>query len=120
MAGDLASIGAVTVDYRRPSLRWTSEPTTHGIRPGSLSGTVDLTAGLELSELAANQDDQTTVGGFTGVRVDVVFTGDVLSSFSGDYLLQSFNLEIEHQWMFGGPSGPTPFSLNWVYLGDLA
>lgn len=120
MAGRLVSIGAVTVDYRRPSLKWTSAPTNKGIRPCSITGLVELSKALTLSELVANHALAITRGGFTGVQEWVVFDGDVLESFTGYYLLQTFDINIERELMFGGPTGPTGFSLTAAYLGDVA
>lgn len=120
MAGRLLSIGAITVDYRRPNLKWSSTPTSRGIRSCSISGLVELSKAHQLSELVANPLLARTIAGFTGVLEWVVFDGDVLLPFTGYYLLQTFDINVERELMFGGLSGPIGFSLTAAYLGDLA
>lgn len=115
MAGDLVSIGALAVDYRRPNLKFTSAPTTHGIRGCSISGLVEDSAADTLSELV-NNPIQVTIGGFTGVQEWVIFSG-TLAGKTGYYLLENFDEETEHSMMFSGFTG---FSLSGAYLGDLA
>lgn len=115
MAGDLVSIGAVAVDYRRPNLRRTAQPTTHGIIAVSLTGLVEDAAVDTLSELVANPFGQVTKGGFTGVQEWIVFSG-ALAGRTGYYILQNFDDTVEHSMMF---TGFTEFSLSAAYLGDL-
>lgn len=115
--GNLQEIGPVVVDYRNPSLNWTAAPTTHGIQPCTISGTIPVAEGHTLRELCANPDNQTTVGGFTGVQEEIVMTGDHLASLSGTYLLQSFDFNVDRQFVYGGRVG---FTLAAVYLGDSA
>ncbi len=116
MAGDLVSIGAVAVDYRRPNLTWTGGPTTHGIRGCRIGGLVEDAAADTLSELVNNPSAQVTVGGFTGVQEYLIFTG-TLAGKTGYYLLENFDESTEHSLMF---TGFTAFSLTGAYLGDLA
>ncbi len=113
MAGDLVSIGAVAVDYRRPSLRWTGGPTTHGIRGCSITGLVETAAADELSELVANDELQVTKGGFTGVEEWVIFSG-VLASKTGYYLLSNFEQTFEWELLHTNFTG---FSLTAAYVG---
>lgn len=108
MAGDLVSIGAVAVDYRRPNLRWTSAPTTHGIRGCSITGLVEDAAADTLSELVNNPGAVVTVGGFTGVLETLTFSG-TLAGKTGDYILQNFDQSTEHSMMF---TGFTSFNLS--------
>lgn len=116
MAGDLVSIGGLEVDYRRPNLKRSASPTTHGIRAYSISGLVEDAAVDTLSELVNNPSAQVTVGGFTGVQENVIFSG-ALAGRSGYYLLQDFDDTVEHSMMF---TGFTEFSLTAFDLGDLA
>lgn len=116
MAGDLVSIGAVAVDYRRPNLRRTAQPTTHGILPVSITGLVEDAAVDTLSELVLNPFAQVTVSGFTGVQEWVIFSG-ALASRTGYYILQNFDDTVEHSMMF---TGFTAFNLTAAYLGDLS
>ena len=115
--GNLRAIGPVTVDYRNPTLRWTSQPTSHGIRTCTISGTVTIAQGDTLAEMVANPGAQETIGGFTGVKEFIEMDGDSLASKEGEYLLMSFDLEVEHRLVFGGR---VSFSLNAAYLGDMA
>lgn len=117
--GDLASIGSITVDYRRPNIVWNSAPTSKGYRPCSIDGLMDLAGVDALSELVANDALQETYSDFVGVKEWIEFTG-TLANKTGYYLLLTFSERIEHQFMFGGPTGPTSMSLSAVYLGDLA
>ena len=115
--GNLREIGPVEVDYRNPSLNWTAAPTTHGIQPCTISGTILVAQGHTLRELCANPDNQTTVGGFTGVLDEIVMDGDHLAPLSGTYLLQSFNFDVDRPYVY---AGRVAFTLTAVYLGDLA
>lgn len=121
MPGTLVSIGSVPVDWRRPAIRPSSSPTSHGIRPVSLSGAFDIEAIEILGELFANEARQETVGGFTGVKEWWVFSGDVLGLFTGWYITMSFDPSYEREWFFGtrGTSSFMPFSMTAAYLGDL-
>jgi hypothetical protein len=119
VAGRLLSIGAVTVDYRRPNLKWTSSPGNKGVRECSISGLIPLNAAHELSELIASPAEFRTIGGFAGSLQWVVFDGDVLLPFTGYYLISSFDIDIERELMFGGTTGPTGFSLSAAFFGDL-
>lgn len=120
MAGRLLSIGPVAVDYRRPSLKWTSNPSNKGVRECSISGLIPLDAVHELSELVASPAEFRTIGGYTGVLEWMEFDGDVLLTFTGYYLISSFDVNIERELMFGGPTGLTAFSMSAAYLGDMA
>lgn len=115
--GNLREIGPVTVDYRNPSLTWTAAPTTHGIQPCKIAGTIPTAQGHTLRELCANPFTQTTVGGFTGVQEEIVMDGDHLEPLSGTYLLQSFEFDVARDLVYGGR---VAFTLSAVYLGDLA
>ncbi len=114
--GNLRAIGPIVVDYRNPALSWKSEPSTHGIRPCTISGTVLMAQGHALAELVANPDARTTIGGFTGVLEFIEMDGDALASCEGYYLLQSLDLNIDRQFVYGGRA---PFTLAAAYLGDL-
>ncbi len=115
MAADLVSIGAVAVDYRRPSVKFSGGPTTHGIRACSIDGLVEDAAADTLSELVNNPAAQVSVGGFTGVQEYLTFTG-TLAGKTGYYILENFDETTEHSMMF---TGFTAFSLTGAYLGDL-
>lgn len=115
--GDLNAIGPVPVIYRDPKLSWTSTPTGHGIRSCSITGLIELAKAQELSELVNNPAAQVTIGPATGVLEWIDMDGDVVGPFEGWYLLESFELSVEHQYSFNGPTGPTPFSLTCTYLG---
>ena len=114
--GNLRTIGAIAVDYRNPSLSWTSSPTNHGVRSCSISGTIEMAKGHQLAELVNNPAAQTTVGPATGVLEWVAMDGDALVSLTGYYLLESFDLDIEHQYVFADRVG---FTLKATYLGDV-
>lgn len=110
------------MDWRRPSFRLTSTPTTHGIRPCSLSGLFDLPAIQTLDEMCSNPARQETVGGFTGVKEWLIFTGDVLEMYTGYYVIVSFDPDYQREFFFGtvGTSAFMPFSMSAAYLGDVA
>lgn len=118
----LVSIGAVTTELRDPSLRWTGGPTAKGFRSCSISGLLNWSEALQLSEIVANPELQETIGGVTGVRENLVFSGTRLSSFSGWYLIESFELgSVEPKWTIH-TSGyqPVPFSLDAHFIGTAA
>lgn len=119
MPGDLVSIGSVVVDYRLPALKWTSAVGKHGIRTTDIAGAVELAKAQTLSEICSPVAGEKTIGGFTGVLQYLVFSGDVLTPFTGYYLILSFVLDIQRQFMFGGSTGPTAFSLTAAFIGDL-
>ncbi len=115
--GNLREIGPVAVDFRNPSLRWTSAPTTHGIRTCSIAGTVEMATGHTLSELVNNPAGQVTVGGFTGVQEELVFDGDAVGPLAGPYLILSFDLDIDRQFVY---AGRVAFSMTAARLPDTA
>lgn len=115
--GNLREIGPVVVDYRNPSLSWTAAPTSHGIQPCTISGTIPEAQGHTLRELCANPDAQVTKGGFTGVQEEIVMDGSMLGPLSGTYLLQTFEFTVDRQFVYGGRGA---FTLSAVYLGDMA
>jgi len=115
--GNLQAIGPVVVDYRNPSLSWTAAPTSKGIQPCRISGTVVMESGHTLRELCANPAAQVTKGGFTGVQEWIAMTGDALGPLTGDYLLQSFDFNPDRQFVY---AGRVAFSLSAAYLGDQA
>lgn len=120
MAGDLTTIGAITVDWRRPSIRFTSAPTNHGVRTCSLSGVFDLPSIHTLDELCSNPARQETVSGYTGVKEWLIFTGNVLEPYTGWYVIQSFDPDYQREFFFGtvGTSAFMPFTMSAAYLGD--
>lgn len=120
MPGSISSIGSVPVDWRRPTIRFTSAPTNHGVRTCSIGGLFDLPAVHSLDELCSNPARQETVYGFTGVKEWCVFTGNVLSLYTGWYILQSFDPDYQREFFFGtiGASAFMPFSMSAAYLGD--
>lgn len=120
MAGRLLSIGAVTVDYRRPSLKWSSNPANKGIRECSISGLVPEDAAHELSELCASPAEFRTMGGYSGVLQWVIFDGGSLLPFVGYYLISSFEANYDRELMVTtGPTTFTAFSLSAAYFGDM-
>lgn len=120
MAGRLLSIGAVTVDYRRPSLKWTSNPSNKGIRECSISGLIPLDAAHELSELCASLAEFRTMSGYQGVLQWVIFDGDHLLPFTGYYLISSYDVNFDRELMVTtGPTTFTAFSLAAAYFGDM-
>lgn len=115
--GNLRSIGPVEVEFRNPSLRWTSTPNTHGIRTCSIGGTVEMADGHTLAELINNPAARITKGGFTGVLEYLVFDGDAVGPLQGYYLLQSFDLDIDRQYVYGGR---VAFTMTAAFLGEVA
>jgi hypothetical protein len=114
--GNLRSIEGILVDYRNPSLRWTGSPTNHGLRPCTISGTIQMAKGHQLEEMASSMADRVTVGEVTGVQVYIVMDGDALASKQGYYIMESFDLEIEHRFVF---ADRVSFTFSGAYMGDL-
>lgn len=114
----LVSIGAVTISHGDPEFSWDSTPTSHGIRGGSISGSCSWTAVQTLSELIANPDTQTTIGGRTGVLEYLVFDDTKLGTFTGYYLLEQFTVSPDHRSSL--TTTDVPFSITCAFLGDVA
>lgn len=118
MAGRLLSIGPVAVDYRRPSLRWSSNPANNGVRECSISGLVPEDDVHELSEMCASPAAFRTIAGYAGVLEWVVFDGASLLPYVGYYLISSFESTFERELMVA-TTAFTAFSLAAAYFGDL-
>jgi hypothetical protein len=116
----LVSIGALVVTVRRPNFSWTSTPTGHGIRSASIAGVMQWAQAQSMSEMVANQTLRSTVAGQVGVRETLVFDDVLLGPFTGDYLLQSFDLLGDWQWAGHGIDYPVAFSMKAAYIGNLA
>ena len=121
MAGRLLSIGAVTVDYRRPNLKWSSNAANKGVRECSISGLIPEDAGQELSELCASPAEFRTMAGYSGVLQWVTFDGASLLPFVGYYLISSLEVNYDRELMVTvGPLTFTGFSLSAAYFGDMS
>ncbi len=115
--GNLRAIGPIEVEYRNPALVWTSNPTNHGISTCSISGTVEIPHGHQLRELVDNPAARTAVHGHVGVLEWLDMDGDSLAPLAGYYLLESFALDVDRQYVYGGR---VSFSLTAAYLGGLS
>lgn len=115
--GNIRAIGPVVVDYRNPSLRWTGNPTNGGVQPCTIGGSLTLAQAHSLRELINNPDaPPITRHGFTGVQEFIECDGDAVGPLEGEYLLQGFDFEIDHSYVFGGRA---LFTMTAAYLGDL-
>lgn len=88
-----------------------------GFRELSVSGSIENALAETLSEMVANRDARTTLGGVTGVLEYVIFGSPAMAHMTGDYLLLDFPTSpdgIDPDWPY------SKFSLKAVYLGDLA
>lgn len=114
----LTAIGPVTINHGDPSFSYSGGPTGHGIRTGSISGSASWAAVNTLSELVANPDAQTTIGGRTGVLEWLEFSDSLMGSKTGYYLLEDFTQDADHRASLTATD--VGFTLSAAYLGDMA
>lgn len=111
----LVSIGSIVMDHRNPQLSWGTD--LHGISPVTISGQSSVASVLQLLELANNPFGRQTRGGHTGVLEQIVFSGALVGSFTGDYLLESCTASAERPWSV---TPFMPFTLNAAFIWDFA
>lgn len=114
----LTRIGPVAVTFMDPSYSVESQPTARGHRAVSLGGQLQWDEAQQLSELVANQDRRITVGGVSGVLEYVHADDELLAPFRGWHLLTAFSIKAGHSHSLAGVTGPVPFDLSAVQLGD--
>lgn len=114
----LVSIGPVVISHGDPEFSFDSSPTEHGIRTGSVGGSISWAAAQTLSELVANPATQTTIAGRTGVLEWLEFDDALLGAFTGYYLLESFGIAAGQKDSL--TTADVPFTLQAAYLGALA
>lgn len=111
----LTAIGAITLTHFDPQFSWSSTPTSRAGRGATISGMVEWTQADQLSELIANPNRQTTIGGVTGVLEFVNFSDSLLASKTGWYLLQDFEQSPSQKHSVG--ASPVPISISAVFIG---
>lgn len=117
----LTAIGAVVLadyDHGNPSFNWTGDVSPTGFRGASISGLMPWAQATTLDELSANFDEAVTVSGVTGIPVDIVFTGDLFSPFSGRYLMTSFTMDPTKASTMDASTAP--FSFTGFLMGSYA
>lgn len=111
-------IGPVEVDIFDPEFSWSGPPLPRGIRSASFSGRLEWTPAQQLSELVANFDRAQTIAGITGVLETIYADDELLASFNGWYLLQSFSMSPSQPDSLAGLAGLVPFRLEAAHLGS--
>lgn len=114
----LISIGPVSISHGNPDFGTSATPTNHGAESVSISGSCSWAASSTLRELVNNPDNQTTIGGHTGVLEWLEFDDDLLGDLTGYYLLENFSRSADHKASL--TTTDVPFTLTAAYLGDMA
>jgi len=86
----------------------------------SFGGVMPWPQALYLREVMANPErNGDTIGTATGVleRIDFDPADPLLRSFSGWYVLSSFDISADHKWSINGLDYPVGFSLKASFLG---
>lgn len=114
----LTAIGAITLTHFDPEFSWSSAPTSRAGRPTRISGMLDWSQAIQLSELFANADRQETRGGVTGVKETFTFNDVLLGPFSGWYFVESYEMSPSQKHSLS--NSPVPVSISATFIGTAA
>ena len=117
----LVGIGPVAFgpyDHGNPSFSWGADVSPSGLQPASIGGLMPWAKAKTLRELAANFGAATTIGGVTGVLVDIEFSGALWDGLTGPYLMTDFRDDITKAATMD-PDG-CPFTLAAFFIGVMA
>lgn len=89
---------------------------THGLGSVKFAGVMETVLADQLYELSVNPTGRQTIGGVSGQPAYIAASSPALPSYTGYYLIQSFDASpdgIDPNWPY------STFTLSAVYIGDL-
>lgn len=116
----LRCIGPVLIDrlvHGEPQFSWSADPATNGQRSAQVAGLLPWPAVQQLTEMLDNPERQQTIGAATGILEQLWFDDELLSTYSGWYLLQTCQLSATRENSLQSLAGLVPFTLKCSFLG---
>lgn len=113
----LVAIGPVAISHGDPAFSSAASGAGNGIRSRTIAGSCSWAAWHTLDELINNESLHRTIKGHKGVVEWLEFDDDLLTPFTGDYVLEQWNGTAGQKDSL--TTEDVPFTLTCAYLGDL-